>query len=148
MARGNVPPASWEQWATGFELAEADLHWGTVGWIDRAFYTEVYDFLDRAGAPAEARATVDLKHGLGILEWGRVAAAADLLVSRVSAGQGWAQPSTLLDASVVAYLRVGRPTGARNALNLLGPRSGRGADHLRNRLLDALVSEAEAEAAR
>jgi predicted membrane-bound spermidine synthase len=148
ISRENGPPASWEQWAMGFESVEADLHWGTVGWVDADFYSEVYGFLDRAGAPAEARAAVDLKHGLGLLEWERAARAADLLVSRVAGGERWVPPSTLLDVAVVAYLRVGRPTGARNALNLLGPRSGRSADHLRNRLLDALISEAEAEAAR
>jgi hypothetical protein len=52
-------------------------------------------------------------------------------------------PSTLLDAAVVAYLRVARPTAARNALDLLGPLSGREPGHLRNRLLDALIAEAE-----
>jgi hypothetical protein len=43
-------------------------------------------------------------------------------------------------------LRVGRASAARQALALLAPRTGRSPTHLRSRLLDAMVSEAEASA--
>jgi hypothetical protein len=52
----------------------------------------------------------------------------------------------LLDVAVLAYLDVGRPTGARNAYSRLVPRIGRPPWHLRNRLLDALITRAEREA--
>ncbi|HUF76765.1 MAG TPA: hypothetical protein VMM35_10835, partial [Longimicrobiales bacterium] len=145
VVRGDSPGAPWAAWATEFERVESELHWGTVGWADSTFYREAHAFLDRADAPAEARAVVDLKHGLAVLDWERVASAADVLIPRVALGQSWMPTAALLDAAVVAYLRVGRPTAARNALNRLGPGSGRGAAHLRNRLLDALIAAAERE---
>ncbi len=49
--------------------------------------------------------------------------------------------------AVIAYLRTGRPNAARNAINQLGPRTGRAPSNLRNRLLSSLVSEAERAAA-
>jgi predicted membrane-bound spermidine synthase len=145
LTRAETPMATWDGWAAAFDRSEADLHWGTTGWTDTTFYREVYDFLDRTSAPDVARAGVDLKHGLALLEWERVAAAADLLVTRVAVGEPWVDAGTLLDAAVIAYLRVGRPTAARNALDQLGPRTGRQPGHLRDRLLEALVARAEAE---
>jgi hypothetical protein len=142
IVRGSDPPASWAQWATVFEGVEAELHWGAVGWVDEAFYAEVYDYLERTNAPPLARAAVDFKHALALFDWPRATAAADQLVTRVSARERWMLPSTLLDGSVIAYIQAGRPTAALNALNLLGPLSGRAPDHLRNRLLAALVAEA------
>jgi hypothetical protein len=128
-------------------MTEANIHWGTIGWVDTTFYREVYDFLDRTEAPPAARATVDLMHGLSRLEWDRVAAAADVLVSRVAVGEAWVDPGTLLDAAVLAYVRTGRPDAARDALDTLGPRSTRAPGNLRDRLLDAFVTEAENAAA-
>jgi spermidine synthase len=138
------PVASWQTWATAFGMTEANIHWGTIGWVDTTFYREVYDFLDRTDAPPPARATVDLMHGLSMLEWDRVASAADLLVSRVAVGEAWVDPGTLLDAAVLAYVRTGRPEAARDALDALGSQTGRAPGNLRDRLLNALVTEAEA----
>jgi spermidine synthase len=141
------PVASWQTWASAFGMTEANIHWGTIGWVDTTFYREVYDFLDRTEAPPAARAAVDLMHGLSRLEWDRVAAAADVLVSRVAVGEAWVDPGTLLDAAVLAYVRTGRPDAARDALDTLGPRSTRAPGNLRDRLLDAFVTEAENAAA-
>jgi predicted membrane-bound spermidine synthase len=135
--------ASWEQWASDFGVVESALHWGTVGWADSTFFRTVYDFMDRADAPAEARAAVDLRHALNLLDWEAAAAAADVLVGRVQAGQRWEAPDILLDVAVLAYLRTGRPLAARNAYARLTPRLGRPDWDLRNQLLDALITEAE-----
>jgi hypothetical protein len=139
------PPILWEAWASGFDRVTSDLHWGTNGWADATFYRVIYDFLDRTGAPPEARAAVDLRHGLAELDWERVASASDRLVSRVAAGESWTSATVLLDASVLAYLRTGRVTAARSALNALSPRTSRGAGDLRIRLLEALVEQDEDE---
>jgi hypothetical protein len=134
---------SWEGWAAAFDRAEAALHWGTNGWADSTFYAAAYAFLDRADAPPEPRATVDLRYGLSTLDWDLAAAAADRLVGRVAAGERWMVPQTLLDVAVLAYLETGRPIAARSALEALAPRTGRAAGDLRNRLLGSLVARAE-----
>ncbi len=146
LTRGDAAPVRWAGWAAAFDRVEADLHWGTIGWVDTTFYGEVYDFLERADAPPPARAAVDLRHGLSLLEWERVAAAADQLVPRVALGEGWVDPGTLLDAAVLAYVRMGRPAAARNALDVLQRRTERRPGNLRDRLLESLVARAEAEA--
>jgi hypothetical protein len=140
------PTGAWPQWTRRFAGAESSLHWGTVGWVDTTFYRTVFDFLDRTDAPPEVRAVVDLRHALSLLDWPRAAAAADVLVGRVTGGEGWESASVLLDVAVLAYLRTGRPTAARNALDRLVPLLGRPEWHLRTRLLEALVAEAEREA--
>jgi predicted membrane-bound spermidine synthase len=138
------PPPSWAEWAFQFERAEEAVHWGTLGWAHAGFYDEVYAFLERAAAPPPARAAVDFRHGLTLLDWERTAEAADRLIARAAAGERWVDPSTLLDGAVLAYVRTGRPNAARAALSLLVPRTGRPPEHLRHRLLDALVAEADA----
>ena len=143
VTRGEDPVLSWQGWAAGFDRAESALHWGTVGWVEASFYGEVFAYLDRVDAPAPARAVVELRHALSLREWERVAAAADRLVGRVAAREAWIPPATLLDAAVLAYLRTDRPSAARNALDLLAPRAARTPGHLRNRLLEAMVTEAE-----
>jgi hypothetical protein len=133
---------SWETWASGFVRAENALHWGTAGWVDATFYRNVFDFLERAGAPPEARAAVELLHAYGLVDWPRVARAADLLVSRVAGGERWSTPDLLLDIAVIGYLEVGRPGAARNAFDLLSPRMGRATSNLRQRLLSSLIEDA------
>lgn len=144
LSGANTQLGSWETWASGFIRAENSLHWGTTGWVDSTFYRNVYAFLDRADAPAEARATVDLMNAYALGEWPRAATAADQLVGRVASGERWVMPHLLLDVAVLSYLEVSRPEAARNVFDLLAPRTGRRADNLRNRLLDALVTRAGA----
>ncbi|MDZ7779156.1 MAG: hypothetical protein U5R14_04345 [Gemmatimonadota bacterium] len=143
---GETQLGSWETWAEGFGKAAGDLHWGTTGWSDTTFYRAVHGFLERADAPAEARAVVDLYEAVASFDWSRVARASDRLVGPVAAGEDWMRPATLLDAAVVAYLKRGRPLGARNAYEALVPRTTRAPDHLRLRVLDAMIEEAAREA--
>ena len=139
---------SWMAWASEFGQSEGNLHWGTTEWVDTTFYRVVTGFLDRTDPPPEARAAVELAHAFSLAEWEVVARSADRLVALVGAGRPWVEPTVLLDMAVVGYLRTGQPAAARNAFEVLAPRTGRSPRHLRNRLLDALVAEAEAGATR
>lgn len=136
------PPASWEGWLAAFDRAERELHWGTAGWASAPFYGRVYDYIQRAGAPPEVRAAVDVLHGAATFDWEGAAAAADLLIGRVALGERWVRPTVLLDIATVAYLKTGRPEDARRTLDSLDRRSGRGAWNLRSQLLGAIVADA------
>lgn len=142
LSSGDAQLGSWDTWGEGFSRAAGDLHWGTTGWADPTFYRVVRSFLERAEAPAEARAVIDLHEAVSLFDWARAARAADVLVDPVAAGQRWVPPTTLLDAAVLAYLRVDRPEAARNALEVLAPGTGRPAGHLRHRVLDAWIADA------
>ncbi len=142
----DLPPyRGWESFASAFERVERELNWGTTGWVNETLYRPVYRYLDRWEAPPEARAAVDFHHGLARFDWPKVAEAADRLIPLVAAGRNWVSPHVLLDASVVAYLRTGRPTAAQVAMDRLAPRTTRKAGNLRNRLLRALILQAQAE---
>jgi len=140
---GEAAVMSWPQWAVGFDRAESELHWGTNGWVDTTFYRTVYDYLDRADAPAEPRAAVDLRRASSLGLWSEASSAAALVVARTAEGEQWAAPETLLDVTVLSHLRAGRPEAARTALEVLLPLTGRSPRHLRSRLLEALVADAE-----
>jgi spermidine synthase len=144
LTRGDQQLGAWDTWGQGFSKAATELHWGTTGWTDEAFYGTVRTFLDRAGAPPEARAVVDLHEAVATFDWPRAALAADLLVEPVAIGGRWMQPATLLDAAVLAYLLTGRLDAARGALDALIPATTRAPGHMRHRVLEALVREAQA----
>ena len=136
----------WQTFTSAFERVEQDLNWGTTGWVNEGLYEPVQDFLDRNEAPEVPRAVIDFHHGLAAFDWEEAADAADVLVPLVADGQRWVRPTVLLDGSVVAYLKVGRPTAARNAMNTLDRRTQREPGNLRTRLLDALIDSAAAAA--
>jgi hypothetical protein len=142
LAEASRPIGTWEVWTAGFVRAENALHWGTTGWVEQNFYRNVLEFLDRADAPPEARAGVDLFHGYGLGDWERVAAAADVLVTRVAGGEQWLAPDLLMDLAVIGYLEVGRPDAAAHALDVLAPKTRRAPWNLRNRLLRSLITSA------
>ncbi len=142
MSSGDSQLGAWDTWGEGFSRASGDLHWGTTGWSDSTFFRAARGFLDRADAPTEARAVVDLHEAIAEFDWTRAARAADILVGQVGEGARWMPPASLLDAAVVAYLAVNRPSAARNAFRLLGPRTGRDPGHLRDRVLEAWIRRA------
>jgi predicted membrane-bound spermidine synthase len=142
LSSGDVQLGAWDTWGEGFSRAAGDLHWGTTGWSDSTFFRAARDFLERAGAPDEARAVVDLHDAVAQFDWARAARAADILLGPVSEGARWMPAASLLDAAVVAYLATDRPSAARNALRLLEPRTDRPPGHLRTRVLEAWIRRA------
>lgn len=138
------PPDDWEAWAAAFDRAERELHWGTAGWVHEGFYRLVRGYLQRAGAPAEAHAVLAVLHGGATHDWAEAARGGDALVGAVALGRRWVRPSVLLDVAVTAYLHEGRVNDARRALDVLAPRSGRPAGHLRIRILQAAIDDREA----
>ncbi|MFQ5535932.1 MAG: fused MFS/spermidine synthase [Gemmatimonadota bacterium] len=138
----NEAPEAWQAWAQRFEKVEQELHWTTAGWADEEFYGQVFSFLARTDAPAPVRAAVHLRHGMATWDFSEAAEAADLLLEEADEGRWWARPTALLDASVLTYLKTGRPDRARRAFRALAGRVGREADNLRTLLLQAWIREA------
>jgi len=138
---------SWEAWSRAFVRAENALHWGTWDWVDSTLYATADSFMDRHAAPPEARASVDLMRAYSLGDFATAASAANLLVEPVADNGPWMPVRLLLDLAVIANLEVGQPEEARRAVDLLVPRTGRAEWNVRNRLLDALVAQAELEGA-
>ena len=141
------PPASreeWMGWAELFREVEADLHRGTAGWVDTTFYARIFRTLEAGDPPPEARAVVELIHGAASWEWPKAASAARLLLGAGAAEGRWIPPALLLDVAVAAHLATGERNEARRVYRMLAPLSDRPPGDLRNRLLDRLVTRAEA----
>ncbi len=136
---GGRAPADWRRWTAQALECEADLHGGTAGVADSAFYAGTFAYLDAARAPAAARAAVHFAHGLAAYDWGEANAAGRVLREAVARNDRWVDAELLLDGSVVAALRAGDVAGAREALTQLDPLVRRRAEDVRRGLLGAWV---------
>jgi hypothetical protein len=142
--RAGAPPESWRTWLGQFFQVERALHGRSTGTADSTFYGLARDHARTA--PPEIGAAVDLLHGVRTLDLAAAAGAADRLRG-LGAGADLLQPELLLDLAVVAYLGEGRAADARATFDALAPRTERGLGHLRNRVLDALIRDAQGDAA-
>ena len=136
-------PADWRRFIAQALECEDDVHGGTAGVADSAFYARTFAYADAAGAPAEARAALHFVHGLAAYEWGEANAAGRVLRDDAARGDRWIDAEVLLDGTVVAALRAGDVPGARQALTQLAPLVRRRREDVREALLEAWVRTAE-----
>ncbi|HEY0780150.1 MAG TPA: hypothetical protein VGD56_19445, partial [Gemmatirosa sp.] len=136
-------PADWRRFVAQALECESDVHGGTAGVADSAFYARLFVYLDAAGAPGEARATLHFVHGLAAYDWTEANAAGRVLREDAARGDRWVDAELLLDGSVVAALRAGDVTGARLALAQMTPLVRRRPEDVRDALLEAWVRAAE-----
>jgi hypothetical protein len=139
VTRGIAPP-DWQLWMRNVALVENDVHGGTAGVADEAFYEPIYRFLRSSKAPRRAVAALDFLHGLAAWNFQQASTAADVLMPDADLGESWLPPVTLRDGAVVAKLEVGDIAGAQRAFDLLTPLAGSASD-LRSRLLEAQIRE-------
>jgi hypothetical protein len=124
---------------------EHDLHGGTAGVVDTAFYDAVQAFAARHGAPQGVRDALAFARALAGWDFAAAAHAADALLPAAAAGDSWLNVDELRDGAVVAKLRTGDVAGARRYFTALAKRSDRSPGNLRTRLLWAYIRAAEAE---
>jgi hypothetical protein len=141
-----TPPRDWRVWLNSTMAAERDLHGGTAGVVDTAFYDAAQRFAARHRAPAGLRHALAFARASAGWEWTAAAALGDSLLDDAVAGRGWLPPDDLRDNAVVARLRIGDPAGARRVFDALAPRSDRPGTSLRTRLLEAYIRRAASAA--
>lgn len=138
---GSIAPGHWPTWSTRLAEVVADLHAGTRGWVDTAFFATVGAYLDRVDAPGGARQAVVFHRALLAGDLPAAAAVAPELVLAARRDTLWVPSDDLLDGAVVAHLAVGSTAGAREAWRALRPRSAR---HPENARLLALAARLRA----
>jgi hypothetical protein len=114
---------------------DALVHGGMSGVIDTAFFANVEAYLVRHQAPAEARAAVAYCKAIDGWDYPLAARVADLLIRASMRGDLWIDPDYLRDGAVMAMLRTGDRSAARDAFRALEPRSMRSPTDLRSQLL-------------
>jgi hypothetical protein len=135
---------SWRNFIDLAREVESDLHGGTAGVVDEAFYRQLDQYLRVAKAPAEAVAAIRFSHAMASWDWEALLAPGEVLARALRAGADWVSPDVLRDALVVANLRLGDPLAARRVHDELGRFSRRPRQALRSLLLESYVIAAEA----
>ena len=135
-------PADWRRFVAQALECEDDVHAGTAGVVDSAYYARTFAYLAAAGAPAEAREALHFVHGLAAYDWHEANAAGRALREDVARGDRWVDAELLLDGSVVAALRAGDSAGARQAFGQLRSLVRRRTEDVRDALLGSWVQAA------
>lgn len=136
-------PVDWQIWWADVMVTERDLHQGTMGIVDSAFYAALERYLTSVGAPAGPKAALRFQRAASTYDWAGAAREVDFLLEERGRGANWVQPGFLLDAAVLARLRSGDVSGARATFARLALSSGRRPEDLRTLLLDSHVLAAE-----
>jgi spermidine synthase len=145
----NVPPPHWHRWVSVLYEVNRDVHAGSPGSLDSAFFRRVDSFINRVNAPAGVRQSVDFVKAVDAWDFPMVEAAGDQLIKKMRKGDWWVPPGYLRDATVVAHLKNGDAMGAKAAFDAMQSLVGRDAvGDLRSRLLSAHIIRALSPAQR
>ena len=136
----NAQPGDWHHWVTYLYQVDRDVHLGSPGSIDPTFYQPILRFLDRTNAPAAVKESVDFLEGADKWDFAVVQRLGDDLIKRQQNGERWLPADYLRDATAVAHLKNGDPTGATAVFRALRPFMPDDAvTRFRTRLLSAYI---------
>ena len=136
-----LPPSDWRRWVTQLFEVDRDVHGGSPGSVDSAFYRRVEDFLGGVNAPLGVRQSAEFLKAADGWDFEVVQRVGDELISKARKREKCFSPDYLRDATVVAHLKNGDPTGAMTAFAALLPLASRdAAGDLRTRLLRTYIA--------
>ena len=135
----NGAPVDWHAWVQAVSLMDGDIHGGSAGVADSAFYRDVDAYLRRTSPPPVARAAVEFMHALASWNFPAAQRASDTLIARARRGDHWLDPDLLRDGAVTARLMQGDVAGARGVFIVLTPFTRRPLTDLRSMLLESFV---------
>ena len=138
------PPADWHRFVAHAYDVEEELHGGTAGVVDSAFYGRLFAYLEAARAPAEVRASIVFIHGLAAYDFVQAADAAAVLVSALKRNDHWIRPQLLHDGAVVSAIRLGVAPRAARLFGATARETGRSRSDLRSELLTSWIAAAAA----
>ena len=136
MVSSNRPPADWHAWMDAVVQVDEDLHSGTAGVADTAFFDKVRQFASRAGAPAAARAGIDFLHGIGAWNWPEATVSARALIASQDT-VAWIPDVLLRNGATVAFIMLHDTAGAKEMLQTFAKRTDE--DQFRDHLLGSYL---------
>ena len=140
MAATAQAPADWHAWMMSVLQADSDMHSGTAGVVDSAFFRRMKSFAARSGAPAEARSSLDFLEAIGTWNWPLAVVSSKVLISSTDS-VGWLPVPLLRNGAVVAHIKLGDLEGAKEVLRIFAKRTQE--DAFRDRLLGAYLVYAD-----
>jgi spermidine synthase len=136
MTASSRAPADWHEFMKAVVEVDGDIHSGTAGVVDSAFFRQVRAYAARAGAPAEARAGIDFLEGIGAWNWPLAATASKTLIDSEDPDE-WIPDVLLRNGATVAYTILRDTTGAKEVLRTFAKRTYE--DRFRERLLASFL---------
>ncbi len=127
-----TPPSDWHEFMSAVVRVDADIHSGTAGVVDTAFFRRMRQYAAGSGAPAEARAGLDFLHGIGAWNWPETAVASKALIASTDSVP-WIPDVLLRNGAAVAYIMMRDTTGAKEVLATFAKRTYE--DRFRERML-------------
>lgn len=140
MTASSRPPADWAEFTRAVVKADEDIHGGTAGVVDSAFFRQARSYAARAGAPAEARAAIDFLEGIGSWNWPQAAVASGILIDSAD-DREWIPHVLLRNGATVAYTILADTAGAKAVLRTFAKRTFE--DRFRERLLASYLVYAD-----
>ena len=115
-------PEDWYEFIGAVVDVDKDIHSGTAGVIDSAFFDRTRSFAARTGAPAEARAAIEFLHGIGAWDWPRAAVASQTLMASTDSIE-WVPDVLLRNGAAVSYIMLRDTTNAKEVLRTFARRT-------------------------
>jgi spermidine synthase len=140
MSATNRAPTDWHRWVEHVTLSDNELHSGTAGVVDSAFFRNLKAFAARVGAPAEARASVDFLHGIGAWNWPEVIAASNVLQASKDSLR-WLPDELVRNGLVTAQIKLRQYDAAGATLRAFAARTSE--DAFRERILSSYLVYAD-----
>jgi hypothetical protein len=113
-------PPDWDIWARQTVLVEQDLHQGTVGVVDEAFYETLHAYLDRHSPPLDVCAAFTFLEAVRRWDFAPAAKLSAPLVEKAAANESVIPVDRLLAGAVTAAIATGNPTAAEQYVERLG----------------------------
>jgi len=129
-------PADWHAWFDAVLESDGDIHTGTSGVVDTAFFSNVRGYAARAGAPAEARSALDFLHGISSWNWPEAAVASRALMAS-NDPSAWIPDALLRNGAAVSFIMLRDTAGAAEVLRHFARRGTE--DQLRERLIESYL---------
>src|SRR5205085_2450893 len=130
------PPSDWHSWMDAVAAVDADIHGGTAGVIDSAFFDRVGRFASTQAAPAEARAGVLFLEGMESWNWPLTAASYRTIIASPDSIP-WLPDTLLRNGAAVAYVMMRDTAGAAGVLRTFARRTQE--DVFRERLIRSFL---------
>lgn len=115
-------PADWHEFMRAVVDVDRDVHGGTAGVVDSALFARLRSFVNRTGAPAEARAGIDFLDGIGSWNWPLAATAANALIASTDTVT-WIPDVLLRNGAAVANILLRDTTEAKLVLQTFAKRT-------------------------
>ena len=133
-------PDDWFSWFRKALDVEHDLHAGSMGVVDSAYYREIDQYMAKWRAPETARSAWRFLEAAGTYNWPGVAAEVTPQLRARVGGHTWLPVDLIRDAGVLALLNTGQRETAAKVFDALATYSTRSKTDVRTITLQQLVS--------